>query len=100
PTAGASALSLHDALPIWRLHGLEALARWHHPTLGTIPPDRFIPLAEECGLIGPLSRWVLEQACGQLAQWRREGLAVPAVAVNLSDRKSTRLNSSHVKISY
>lgn len=71
-------------LAVGRLHGLEALARWQHPTLGTIPPDRFIPLAEECGLIGALSRWVLEQACGQLAQWRREGLAVPAVAVNLS----------------
>src|SRR5690606_780746 len=52
--------------------------------LGFISPARFIPLAEECGLMGALGRWALDQACGQLAQWRREGLAVPAVAVNLS----------------
>jgi diguanylate cyclase (GGDEF)-like protein/PAS domain S-box-containing protein len=67
-----------------RLHGLEALARWQHPSLGFVSPDRFIPLAEECGLIWALSRWALDQACGQLAQWRRDGVAVPAVAVNLS----------------
>jgi len=67
-----------------RLHGLEALARWQHPTLGFISPARFIPLAEECGLMGTLGRWALDQACRQLAKWRREGLAVPAVAVNLS----------------
>lgn len=67
-----------------RLHGLEALARWTHPGLGSIPPGRFIPLAEECGLMGALSRWALDQACRQLAKWRRQGLAVPAVAVNLS----------------
>lgn len=67
-----------------RLHGLEALARWQHPSLGFISPDHFIPLAEECGLIGALGRWALDQACQQLALWRREGLAVPVVAVNLS----------------
>lgn len=72
------------ALATGRLYGIEALARWQHPDLGTISPERFIPLAEECGLIGALSRWALDQACGQLARWRREGLAVPAVAVNLS----------------
>lgn len=67
-----------------RLYGLEALARWQHPSLGFISPARFIPLAEECGLISVLGRWALEQACEQLALWRREGLAVPAVAVNFS----------------
>jgi diguanylate cyclase (GGDEF)-like protein/PAS domain S-box-containing protein len=67
-----------------RLYGLEALARWQHPRLGFIPPSRFISLAEECGLMGALGRWALDQACRQLAQWRREGLVVPAVAVNLS----------------
>src|SRR5690606_14177752 len=67
-----------------RLHGVEALARWQHPELGAIPPSRFIPLAEECGLMGPLARWLLDEACRQLAQWRRDGLAIPAVSVNLS----------------
>lgn len=82
------ALQLHYQpqieLATGRLHGLEALARWNHPTLGSIPPARFIPLAEECGLMGAMGRWALDQACRQLVQWRREGLEVPAVAVNLS----------------
>lgn len=66
------------------LYGVEALARWTHPTLGMIAPARFIPLAEECGLISDLGRWALKEACSQLAQWRAQGLDVPAVAVNLS----------------
>ncbi|CAN7572473.1 GGDEF and EAL domain-containing protein [Pseudorhodoferax sp. LjRoot39] len=78
-----------------RLHGVEALARWTHPTLGEIEPARFIPLAEDCGLIAELGRWALHQACRQLAQWRSEGLTVPSVSVNLSptsfhDRELTR----------
>lgn len=67
-----------------RLRGVEALARWHHPQFGAIPPLRFIPLAEECGLIGELSEWALGEACRQLADWRRRGLPIPAVSVNLS----------------
>lgn len=67
-----------------RLYGLEALTRWSHATLGPISPARFIPLAEECGLMDTLSNWVLAQACSQLAQWRAKGLVVPSVAVNLS----------------
>nr|MBO2510361.1 bifunctional diguanylate cyclase/phosphodiesterase [Gammaproteobacteria bacterium] len=67
-----------------RLYGLEALARWHHPVLGDISPVRFIPLAEDCGLIGGLGLWALREACRQLAEWRRNGLEVPTVAVNLS----------------
>lgn len=67
-----------------RLYGLEALARWHHPVLGDISPVRFIPLAEDCGLIGELGLWALREACRQLAEWRRNGLEVPTVAVNLS----------------
>ncbi len=67
-----------------QLYGVEALARWTHPQLGEISPARFIPLAEECGLIADLGRWALTEACRQLGQWRAQGLQVPAVSVNLS----------------
>ncbi|GAA5437104.1 putative bifunctional diguanylate cyclase/phosphodiesterase [Deinococcus aquaticus] len=62
------------------LLGFEALLRWTDPHLGTVPPNRFIPVAEETGLIVPLGRWVLNEACRQVAEWR---LTVP-VAVNVS----------------
>ena len=67
-----------------RLYGVEALARWTHPQLGEVSPARFIPLAEECGLVAELGRWALREACRQLSEWRARGLKVPAVAVNLS----------------
>lgn len=67
-----------------RLRGVEALARWRHPQLGEISPARFIVLAEQCGLIDALGRWVLQEASRQLADWRRRGLAVPAISINLS----------------
>ncbi|WKE65373.1 EAL domain-containing protein [Gallaecimonas kandeliae] len=67
-----------------RLAGLEVLARCQDPALGNIPPAVFIPLAEESGLICNLDCTVLEQALVQLTAWRRQGLAIPAVAVNLS----------------
>jgi EAL domain-containing protein (putative c-di-GMP-specific phosphodiesterase class I) len=73
-------IDLHDG----RLHSVEALARWHHPRLGNVPPVRFIPLAEETGLIGDLGQWALHEACHQLADWREDGLEVPSVSVNLS----------------
>ena len=69
-----------------RLYGVEALARWHHPEWGHVPPDRFIPMAEEAGLIQELTRWLLDEVCRQLAEWRATGLVVPHVALNLSAR--------------
>ncbi|GAB2655457.1 cyclic Di-GMP phosphodiesterase RmdA [Saccharopolyspora gloriosae] len=69
--------------------GVEALARWWHPDLGRLGPDRFISLAEETGLIVPLGRWVLRQACRQAKQWQDEfGDAAPFVSVNLAVRQS------------
>jgi diguanylate cyclase (GGDEF)-like protein/PAS domain S-box-containing protein len=72
-----------------RITGVEALARWLHPTHGFIPPGEFIPLAEESSLILPLSRWVLSAACRQAAAWHGRYPDAPAitVAVNLSVRQ-------------
>ena len=64
--------------------GVEALVRWNDPVLGQVPPDRFIALAEECGLIGAIDAWVLETACAQLAAWQRDGVPVPSMSVNVS----------------
>jgi diguanylate cyclase (GGDEF)-like protein len=66
------------------LYGVEALARWHDPDLGEVPPSRFIPLAEEVGLIEQIGLWSIREACRQMAAWRHAGLDVPCVAVNLS----------------
>jgi len=65
--------------------GVEALVRWQHPRRGIVPPDQFIPLAEQTGLIRPLSRWVLNAALRQSRAWQQDGLEVP-IAINLSMR--------------
>ena len=70
-----------------RLEALEVLLRWRHPELGLVPPGRFIPLAEETGLIRPIGDWVIRQACRQLADWDCLGLHVPRLAINLSARQ-------------
>ena len=69
------------------LAGFEALVRWRHPEYGVIPPDEFIPIAEESGMIVPIGEWVLRSAVAQLAAWRAEGLPLAPVAVNLSARQ-------------
>ncbi|OJU05508.1 MAG: GGDEF domain-containing protein, partial [Acidovorax sp. 65-7] len=66
------------------LQGLEALVRWRHPERGLVGPDEFITFSESRGLITPIGRWVMREACRQLKDWQDEGLAPVPVAVNLS----------------
>ena len=69
--------------------GVEALLRWRHPTRGVIQPDDFIPALEASGLIVPVGRWVLEEACRQGAVWQRQGHHV-AVSINVSAKQLDR----------
>jgi len=67
-----------------RITGLEALIRWQHPTLGLVPPDKFIRIAENSGLIMPIGEWVLRTACAQARKWQDEGVPALPIAVNVS----------------
>ncbi len=75
--------------------GAEALVRWMHPTRGMVPPMQFIPIAEDSGLILPIGRWVLREACEQARAWADAGLPAPSVAVNVS---SVAVNVSSVEL--
>lgn len=75
-----------------KLRGLEALLRLHHPRFGMVSPDRFIPIAEESGLIVPVGYWVVREVCRQCEVWQRAGLPVPRVAINVSPLQFMRVD--------
>jgi diguanylate cyclase (GGDEF)-like protein/PAS domain S-box-containing protein len=92
---------------------VEALVRWHHPTLGVIPPAKFIPMAESTGLIVPLGDWILREACRQNKAWQEAGIPPVTIGVNVSARqfrdgtwvkrvastlKSTRLDAKYLEL--
>ena len=69
-----------------KITGVEAFVRWRHPNMGLIPPSKFMPLAEETGLILQIDEWMLRQTCAQNKRWQEDGLQAIRVSVNLSDR--------------
>src|SRR5581483_5430848 len=75
-----------------RVTGAEALVRWTHPEHGDVPPDVFIPMAEQLGLVTDIDRWVMRTACADLARWRELGHDTLRVAVNISGHDLDRGN--------
>ena len=74
------------SMPDCRIKSMEVLLRWQHHKLGLISPLKFIPLAEESGLIASIGEWVLKTACSQIKVWQAKGYQVPQLAINLSAR--------------
>ena len=74
------------------IKGVEALVRWNHPQYGIITPDKFIPIAEETGLIVPIGEWILKEACNQLKKWHNKGYPLISISVNLSVRQFEQSN--------
>jgi diguanylate cyclase (GGDEF)-like protein len=79
-----------------KLVGMEALVRWDHPESGIIPPDEFIPLAEETGLITSLGKWVIESSCEQLHEWQQKGYHIPNLSINVSARQFHEQNLGNI----
>lgn len=75
-----------------QLVGVEALLRWQHPKKGMISPEKFIPIAEETGLILPIGEWVLSEACKQMKAWHKQGFSLKSMSVNLSVRQFEQYN--------
>ncbi len=75
-----------------RVVGCEALLRWHHPERGMVPPNTFIPVAEDSGMIVPIGNWVIREACRQQAEWGRQGLGALKLAINISAIQFQREN--------
>ena len=83
------------SLKTGQIIGAEALVRWQHPDRGLISPDKFIPIAEETGLIVPIGEWVLKTACQQTKIWQNAGFSHLRIAVNLSSRQFSQIDLRH-----
>jgi len=95
-------LTLHfqpqQQLSSWQIVGFEALVRWNHPTLGTVSPALFIPIAERSGFVAAIGDWVLRTACRQQAAWQAAGLPPLTIAVNISALQFRRADfAGHVR---
>ncbi|MCE9632715.1 MAG: EAL domain-containing protein, partial [Methylophilales bacterium] len=80
------------SLKTGRIIGAEALVRWRHPELGLVPPSKFIPVAEEAGLVVQIGEWVLRESARQMAEWVEQGLELQSVSVNVSGVQVQRSN--------